>query len=46
MKIAKYIKMSKIRGAICYDINAACMQSPKVDTLKSAKTEFWICFWF
>ena len=45
-KTVKYIKMFKIGGTSCYDINVTCIQRPQDDLLKSVKFEFSVSFRF
>ena len=39
------MKLRKLRGSVCYDINVICVQSSK-DDLKSLKFESWHVFSF
>ena len=50
MKSAKHIKLLKIQGASCYDINDTFLSSQKDDLLKFVKLEFrhvssFSCIW-
>ena len=44
IKIIICIKLFKIRGTCCYDINVTCIYFPKNDLLKSLKFEFLVSF--
>ena len=40
IKFVKYIKLFKIQGTSCYDVNITCLSSPKGDLLKFVKFKF------
>ena len=45
-KFLTYIKLCKLRGPSCHDINVTCIWSPKDDLLKSLRSEFFFSLFY